>query len=435
MGTSLIPFYLYQYYPHPLAPEKVDRSAWILDNGMHYRAVATVRARSSEDAYRRIQEDQGRKRPRSLIELEQGSLQRATLPGDVLLGSGGASMIMADQTIQTITVEMGLEPFKTYYSVSWSPSGQYVAITYVSDDLLIRDVLSEEKKPSYSAPYSASYHRHIHESPYVVAWSPDGSRIASGGYRGEMHIWRVNPCGGYHSASIGSVLICADTEKVSWGTDIRHVAWFPDSSSIIVGRGDGIVMGWGATTGEPFVSERRHQNKILALALAPDGARIATASEDVGVCVWNPHESGEDLIYTQHVSPVVSLDWSPDGRLMVSCDALEWALHLWNARTGELFARLPLSVYTTEPVRMQRVRWSPDGKLIAVSCNNGMVQVFDAFRQQHVLTYLTEGLSGIEVLSWSLDGTLLLTSGSNRWGYKPRMDIWRPANDIAAMNR
>ena len=76
----------------------------------------------------------------------------------------------------------------------------------------------------------AKYADHL-DSVLIVAWSPDGTRIASGDSDWRIHVWEVN------------------TEKLlliySGHTDVvSTIAWSPTGNPIASGRKDGIVKIW-----------------------------------------------------------------------------------------------------------------------------------------------------------------------------------------------
>src|SRR5437870_12510533 len=57
-----------------------------------------------------------------------------------------------------------------------------------------------------------------------------------------------------------------------------------------------------------------HSNYVSAVAWSPDGKRIASASGDHTVQVWDAANGGHILTYRGHSSDVTSLSWSPDGK-------------------------------------------------------------------------------------------------------------------------
>ena len=67
----------------------------------------------------------------------------------------------------------------------------------------------------------------------AVAWSPDGSRIASGGLDKTVQVWQANT----------EEQILTYRSHSGW---VQVVAWSPDGSSTASGSDDGTVQVWQA---------------------------------------------------------------------------------------------------------------------------------------------------------------------------------------------
>ena len=114
-----------------------------------------------------------------------------------------------------------------------------------------------------------------------VAFSPDGSRIASGSDDTNVRVW---------NAASGECV--AKLEGHS--DDVTSVAFSPDGSRIASGSLDEAVRVWDAATGECVVKLEGHSRAVTSVAFSPDGSRIASGSGDKTVRVWN-RLTGEDL--------------------------------------------------------------------------------------------------------------------------------------------
>jgi WD40 repeat protein len=108
----------------------------------------------------------------------------------------------------------------------------------------------------------------------------------------------------------------------------------------------------------------RHSGEINALAFSPDGLKLATASSDETVKIWDLSNGHEILTYTGHRSGASSperkkvrcLAWSPDGKFIASA-GMEKNIKIWNASTGKDEQSIPATGDFVSAIALSR-----DGK-------------------------------------------------------------------------
>jgi WD40 repeat protein len=195
-----------------------------------------------------------------------------------------------------------------------------------------------------------------------VAFSPDGSRIASG-IDTTVRVW--NAASGERVATLEG-----------HSGEVSSVAFSPDGSRIASGSEDKTVRIWDAATGECVAKLEGHSDYVTSVAFSPDGSRIASGSEDETVRVWNA-ASGECVATLKgHSNVVTSVAFSPDGSRIASGNRAK-TVRVWDAATGECVAKLE-----GHPREVSSVAFSPDGSRIASGSDDRTVRVWNRLTRE-----------------------------------------------------
>ena len=113
----------------------------------------------------------------------------------------------------------------------------------------------------------------------------------------------------------------------------------------------------------------RHSDTVTAIAWSPDGGRLASASFDKTVQVWQSVTGKLELTYRGHSNWVTTMAWSPDGKELASV-GLDTTVQIWNASNGKV-----LLTYIGHAGNVTAIAWSPDSKHLASVGFDKSVQV------------------------------------------------------------
>ena len=82
-----------------------------------------------------------------------------------------------------------------------------------------------------------------------------------------------------------------------------------------------------------------HFNEVLDATYSADGEKIATASSDGTVRVWEAKTGLLIVVLNGHLGAIHSVIFSPDGQRIVTASA-DNSAHIWDAKTAQHIAEL-----------------------------------------------------------------------------------------------
>ncbi|GHO68421.1 hypothetical protein KSC_073130 [Ktedonobacter sp. SOSP1-52] len=77
---------------------------------------------------------------------------------------------------------------------------------------------------------------------------------------------------------------------------VHGVAWSPDGTRIASASADRTIQVWKASSGEAVLVYRGHKSAVWAIAWSPDGTRIVSISEDQTVQIWEARNGIVNLL-------------------------------------------------------------------------------------------------------------------------------------------
>ncbi|MBC7812797.1 MAG: tetratricopeptide repeat protein, partial [Burkholderiales bacterium] len=192
-----------------------------------------------------------------------------------------------------------------------------------------------------------------------LAFSPDGTRLATGGDYQDMQV-RIWDMTALSSDAENTALLTLDN-----GQSVTDVAFSPDGTLLYSG---GPQLIWDLNTGESVASLENPRNDIWTstLALSPDGSLLAVGGGDGSIAVWSTsqRELLGQLNTDSEDGTIYSVAFHPDGvRLASSSES--GIVRLWNAASSQQISEMQLP-------DAGDLTFSYDGGVLAAIATNGV---------------------------------------------------------------
>ena len=369
-------------------------------------------------------------------------------------------------------VSEGMAHGGSVHSVGWSSDGRHLVSSSEDATLRMWDATTLANTLAVG-----SHTGEVH----AVKFSPDGTRIASGGKDQMLTLWHT---GDTRSQVLKSGITGTQDMNFIFGVD-----WSPTRLQVVTVSGYGGVsnptinvwdvanmsdgMAKSPGTAGPVVATAYGVRQQRAVAVSPDGARIATASTDMSASPRTHHLSvfsypiagtlTEDATVQLPATPY-AVKWSPDGSRLAtatSWDVLgtvrlfEWGadqLHLdlvdtssrtstsyclaWSPKgdrivSGEWYylfmwnnsdlagGPIAQTSFLGDANAIRAVAWSPDGKWIVSASGDRKVLLFDAdtFMMSYSVDPVATGIGHgdqVRSLAWAPDSTQFVSGSEDR---------------------
>ncbi len=398
----------------------------------------------------RIAEERGWRGTQGPIEIwdvdtgeQLAALPAAGVNGIQFSGDGKTLAITGSNgcAIWDIKTRRETNTFQGVVDVKFSGDGKTLIITE-SDNYGIWDLVTQ-RKIAVLRPIQAQFASF--STGFVV--SQDGTFLATADANGTVHLWETK------TGTQMRTLTTGYTETFT------ALAFAPNGKTLASGDDAGNIQFWNPNTGKKKITIKIENKKIGELAFAKDGTTLTTVSNE-NITVWNVTTGKQIAAYTipdarswegeatfsdgtrfrlkglaftpysdklvtrinkgtssiyevwdlttgkhprsltevEHQFGPVAL--APDGNMLVKTGKWSDTPDLWSTHTGEWLATLNISN------KIYALKFSPDGKTLAVGTGDREVQLWDVSTHSHLRT-LNAHKHAICELAFSPDGKTL----------------------------
>jgi len=273
---------------------------------------------------------------------------------------------------------------KVIRSVAYSPDGSRVASVYATGSVIVWDAHDGRRLCEYKTPASFST---------FLQFSGDGRRLIRIGQPGTpmLHVW--------------------DTQSRQTVLDLRDLRIGPvialsrDSDRLATPAGGGIVAIWDTRTGKQVTSLALRRAYNASLALSADGRRLAGIDLDGRLTLWDAATGAVIQSFGAGFETGASFDLSPMGTGIAA--AKDQAICLYELPTGRLIRDVPLAMSG-----IRRLQFSADGERISVLSGQRDMRVLETRTGKEIFSPRAGAVRIVET-AFSPDGTRLAAGCSD----------------------
>jgi WD40 repeat protein len=286
-----------------------------------------------------------------------------------------------------------LQPSSALLDAIFSPDGRLIAGVGAGADHSVHIWDTQSGAPVKTLEHDATV--------LSVAFSPNGRLIATGSADGRARLWSV---------AGGLLVTLPPHDSGARGDDVRMVSFSPDNSRLLTVGGDRFARLFDLShPGE--LLKLNHITLVNAARFSHDGRFVATggaapSSGDAVVRIWDV-ATGLQRDALRTAGQTTDVAFSPDDTLLAATGSVDTTARVWSLPAGNL-----LAIITGHRSGVESVNFSPNGRSVLTTGRDGKALISrtdGGFLQAALLGHRAAVPSG----AFSPDGQVVVTASED----------------------
>ncbi|KAJ2034344.1 WD repeat-containing protein 33 [Coemansia sp. S3946] len=250
--------------------------------------------------------------------------------------------------------------------------------------------VANEPETSITTRYVQQAQNKIRAPVNVIRWTPDGRRLVTGSYTGELTLWN-------------GLSFNFDTIMQAHDSAIRSMEWSHNAQWMISGDQGGIIKYWQPNMNNVKVFAA---HKAGIHGLSPSDTKFASASDDQQLKIWD-FIRGQEMVLSGHTWEVRTVDWHPHLG-MIASGGKDNVLKTWDPRSGKCLASL-----RRHNNSITELQWNRNGNWLLSGGSDHNVKLFDIRKfKEEIHSYATK--REVHSVSWHPVHETLFASGASQ---------------------
>ncbi len=166
---------------------------------------------------------------------------------------------------------------------------------------------------------------------------------------------------------------------------VTSVAFSPDGATLASGSEDKTIEMWKLDAGKRWYTLTGHSDWVTCVAFSPDGATLASGGRDKMIHIWDLNKGKWWYALAGHSDRVAAVAFSRDGQVLAS-GSRDKTVQLWNLNKGR-----PMSALRGHAGGVEAVAFSAGGEFLASGSRDKTVQLWDWQNNRSICTLAEHG--------------------------------------------